>query len=392
MSNPSILTLNAGSSSLKFALYVGDAADGPGIRGQVDRIGDAAAIELRFGDAAPRRDAVAAPDHTAALAAALGLIEARHGRLSPDAVGHRIVHGGPSHAGPAVLNDTVIAGLEALVPFAPLHQPHNLSGVQAARRAFPAALQVACFDTSFHRAQPMLNKLFALPYAYYERGICRYGFHGLSYDHIASVLSTAFPEVAGGRVIVAHLGNGASMCAIANGQSVASSMGFSALEGLPMGTRCGQIDPGVILYLMREEGLDADEISDLLYKRSGLLGLSGMSNDMRTLQTSADPAAKMAIAYFVARIQRETGALAASMQGLDAFVFTAGIGEHAAALRAAVCDGLGWLGLTVDATRNAAHAQRISPENGRCPVFVIPTDEEGVIARKTRAMLAKAGR
>lgn len=391
MSEPSILTLNAGSSSLKFAIYQGDPDAGPDVRGQVDRIGGAAALQVRFGQEVPHRETVDAPDHVAALTAVLSLVEKQRGRLMPDAVGHRIVHGGRDHAGPVVVDDRVLEGLAALIPFAPLHQPHNLSGIQAARAAFPDALQIACFDTSFHRTQPEVNRLFALPMAYFDRGVCRYGFHGLSYEHIADVLTQRYPNIGSGRVIVAHLGNGASMCAMKNGRSVSSTMGFSALDGLPMGTRCGRIDPGVLLYLMGEEKHDSAAISDLLYRKSGLLGLSGISNDMRTLEASHDPAAERAINYFVLHIQQEAGAMAATLQGIDGFVFTAGIGEHSAQLRASVCAGLEWLGLLVDPARNAVHAPVISTETAACPVLVIPTDEEGVIARKTRAILTDRG-
>ncbi|MEM8740437.1 MAG: acetate/propionate family kinase [Pseudomonadota bacterium] len=382
----SVLTLNAGSSSLKFALFE-EADAAPTLRGQVDRIGGAGRI-LADGAEFDRIDkAVTVQDHTAALAEALALIEARLGTLKPAAVGHRIVHGGPAHDRPVLLDPAVIAGLEALRPFAPLHQPHNLSGIYAAQQAFPDAHQIGCFDTGFHRSQPKLNRVFALPHRYYEQGICRYGFHGLSYAHISRVLAAEHADLAPGRVVVAHLGNGASICALKEGQSVASTMGFSALDGLPMGTRCGQIDPGVLLYMMTEERMDAAAIQRLLYHEAGLLGLSGISNDMRELEAASDPQAALAIDYFAARIQRETGAFAAVLQGVDALVFTAGIGEHSATLRARVCDGLGWLGIALDPARNRVHAREISDETSPVKVLVIPTDEEAEIARSARALL-----
>lgn len=386
-----ILTLNAGSSSLKIALY-----QPCGVRliasGQADRIGDAGAhLRLRAADGATLVDTTEGlPDHHAALNTALAALRRGLHDLDIAGVGHRVVHGGPDHAAPCRIDTQVLADLEALRPFAPLHQPHNLAGIRAAIAAFPTAIQVACFDTAFHRTHPYLSDAFALPRRYYEAGVRRYGFHGLSYQHIAEAMAVHHPTLAAGRVVVAHLGNGASMCAIHAGRSIASSMGFSALDGLPMGTRCGQIDPGVLLYLMDKEGMGAAEISDLLYRHSGLLGVSGLSNDMRVLEASDAPEAAQAIGLFVDAIRRQTGALASAMGGIDALVFTAGIGEHSARIRAEVCAGLGWMGLMFDDAANQAGAPRISTPDSRIAALVIPTDEEGVIARATAHIMAQA--
>jgi acetate kinase len=378
------LTLNAGSSSVKFGLFAIEGAE-PDLRaaGLVERIGGPARMRATFANgAAPvERDlaAEAGRDHRAALAVVLDLLRERlDGRIV--VVGHRIVHGGPDHAEPVRLTPEIVASLARLNAFAPLHQPHNLAGVEAATRAFPDVPQVACFDTAFHRRHPFVHDAFALPRAYRDKGLRRYGFHGLSYDSIAGTLAREEPTLHEGRVVVAHLGNGASMCGMIGGRSVASTMGFSPLDGLPMGTRCGQIDPGVLLYLMTEEGMDAEALSDLLYHRSGLLGLSGVSNDMRALEASDAPEAREAIDYFVVRIRRELAALAADLGGLDALVFTGGIGENARSIRARVCDGLGWLGVTLDPDANARNARRISAGGGAA-VLVLPTDEELVIAR-----------
>ena len=301
-----------------------------------------------------------------------------------DIVGHRVVHGGLWYDAPVMVTDEVLERLTTLEPFAPLHQPHNLSGIKAAKAAFPNAPQIACFDTAFHRHHPYVNDTFAIPRAYYDKGVRRYGFHGLSYDYIAGELRRIAPTIAQGRVVVAHLGNGASMCAIQDGKSVASTMGFSALDGLPMGTRCGQLDAGVVLYLMDQEGLSATDISDMLYKKSGLLGLSDLSNDMRTLEASDSLEARQAIDYFVFRIQRELGGMAAAMGGIDALVFCGGIGENSAFIRDRVCERTAWMGIEIDHNKNDAHAQVISTEMSRTTVMVIPTNEELVIARAAR--------
>ena len=380
-----VLTLNAGSSSLKLALFPA-AGDAPLATGQADRIGPDGTLRIAAAGGAalpvPPGDLTS---HAGALAAALAGFRAAFPDLDPRAVGHRVVHGGTDYAAPVTVTDAILADLARLEPFAPLHQPHNLAGIRAAMAAFPQVPQVACFDTAFHRAHPWVHDTFALPRDYYDRGVRRYGFHGLSYDYIAGALPRIVPEVALGRVVVAHLGNGASICAIHEGRSVASSMGFSALDGLAMGTRCGQLDPGVMLYLMEQEGMAPAAISDLLYRRSGLLGLSGLSNDMRTLEAAGSPEAEQAIAYFTTRIRHQLGAMAAVLGGIDAVVFTGGIGENSARVRAEVCETTGWMGIAVDPARNARNATVISPDGAPVPVLVVPTNEELVIARAARA-------
>ncbi len=380
-----VLVLNAGSSSVKFGLFT-DAPEPEEIAaGLVETVGEETHLRLRdAGGAALAEDRLPPRDrghHRAAIAAILAALETHFPGEAITAVGHRIVHGGLDFTEPQVLDEAALTRLEALVPFAPLHQPHNLSGVRAAQEAFPGATQVGCFDTAFHRGQPFVNDTFALPRAYYARGVRRYGFHGLSYDYISGHLAETAPELHAGRVIVAHLGNGSSMCGIRAGRSVASSMGFTALDGLPMGTRCGQIDPGVLLYMIEQEGMGPAELGEMLYRRSGLLGLSGVSSDMRSLLASEVPAAREAIDYFTARIRRETGGLTAALEGLDALVFTGGIGENATEIRAEICAGLGWLGVRIDPAANDAGARVISAEGAQVTVMVIPTNEELVIAR-----------
>jgi acetate kinase len=281
----------------------------------------------------------------------------------------------------------VLAKLEKLVPLAPLHQPHNLSAIRAAQQALPGAPQVACFDTAFHRGHQPVAELFALPYELYEAGVRRYGFHGLSYEYIAATLPEAAPEIAGGRVVVAHLGSGASLCALKGGHSVDSTMGFTALDGLPMGTRSGQLDPGVVLYLMQERAMKAQEVEALLYKKSGLLGISGVSNDMRDLLDSKAPRAKLAVDYFVFRVARETAALASALGGLDGIVFTAGIGERSAEIRRRVCESLRWLGVDLDAAANERGGPRLSRAGSKVSAWVVPTNEELMIARHARTLL-----
>lgn len=377
------LTLNAGSSSLKFGLFEPGAPDPvPLAMGKVERIGAAARMQVQIG-AAPERETLLSPedaaDHAGALRAVLNALNEVAGEIT--AVGHRVVHGGLHYAAPIEIDEAALEELETLIPFAPLHQPHNLAGIRAARTAFPEARQIACFDTAFHRNHPFVNDAFALPRSYFDKGVRRYGFHGLSYDYIAGALAERAPLLASGRVVVAHLGNGASMCGMLDGRSVASTMGFSALDGLPMGTRSGQVDPGVLLYMMQQEGLSPEEIADILYKKSGLLGLSGLSNDMRVLEASDDPKAREALDYFVFRIRRELGGLSAALQGLDALVFTGGIGENSALVRRRVCAGMDWLGIEIDEAANSENAELISTPLSRVQVLVVPTNEELVIAR-----------
>ena len=376
-----ILTLNAGSSSIKFGLYAAAEEPEPITDGQVENLGDAAILQI--GDA--NRE-IGPADHNAAVAAILDAIDPALEGRQVDVVGHRVVHGGAAFGAPIRLDDASIAALEDLTALAPLHQPHNMSGVAAAKAAFPDAIQVACFDTAFHHGHPFVNDTFALPRKYYDQGIRRYGFHGLSYDYIASVLRRDYPDLYNGRVVVAHLGNGASMCAMKGGRSMGSSMGFSALDGLPMGTRCGQLDPGVVLYLMGQ-GMDVEEITTLLYKESGLKGMSGLTHDMRTLLASDDPHAKEAVEYYVFRVRRELGGMAAVLNGLDALVFTGGVGEHAAPIRARILEEAGFLGLGVNPEANDSNARVINW--GDVPVLVIPTDEERVIARAANGWLRR---
>jgi acetate kinase len=319
----------------------------------------------------------------------LAVLEEQFPQARIAAIGHRVVHGGIDFAAPVLVTEEAMQRLTKLNSLAPLHQPHNLSGIAAAEVAFPGIPQVACFDTAFHRTHPFVNDAFALPRKFYEQGVRRYGFHGLSYEYVTGKLAEIAPFHAKGRVVVCHLGSGASMCAIRDGHSVASTMGFSALDGLPMGTRPGQLDPGVLLYLMEQEGMDAKALSDLLYKESGLKGLSGISNDMRDLETSNDPQAKQAIDYFVFRVRREIGGMAAVLEGLDAIVFCGGIGENSRMIREFVLEAMEWIGVELDLDRNRANADIISSDRSRVRVFVIRTNEELTIARHTADLLAQ---
>lgn len=386
-----ILTLNAGSSSIKFALFEGETELAECMRGQIEGLGTIAPhLEAERNGAKvadERLDPARAADHQAALGVVLAVLERVIGRTAVEAVGHRIVHGGIEFTQPVVLDQVSLEKLDRLTPLAPLHQPHNLSGVRAAHRAFPDALQAACFDTAFHRSHPWVNDTYALPREFYDEGVRRYGFHGLSYEYVVAHMKETAPLYEQGRVVVMHLGNGASMCAIRNGQSIGSSMGFTALDGLPMGTRCGQLDPGVVLYLLQEKGMTPQEVTDLLYTRSGLKGLSGLSQDMRELEAAGTPEAEQAIAYFVDRIRRELGAMAAVLSGIDAVVFCGGIGEHAWRIRARVCDGFEWLGIELDDVRNRAGNDVISSDRSRARVFVVNTNEEMMIARHTARLL-----
>jgi len=387
-----VVTLNAGSSSIKFALFVAD--DGgvsPLALGLAEMAGDQRRMKVRDHSGATICNEVwsqadGAAFHPEALKRILSWQRDAFPEADVGAVGHRVVHGGVRYDAPVIITDEVTNRLQELAPLAPLHEPHNLAGIHAARNAWPYACQVACFDTAFHRNHPFVNDVFALPRKYYDEGVRRYGFHGLSYEYVAMRLGEISPSHAAGRVVVAHLGNGASMCAIKNGQSVASSMGFTALDGLPMGTRCGQLDPGVVLYLMQEKKLGADEISNLLYKESGLKGLSGVSHDMREIEASNTPEAREAIDYFVFRIRRELGGLAAVLQGIDAIVFCGGIGENAWRVRERVLDGMEWLGVDLDREANELNREIISSRDSPVRVFVIPTNEEQMIARHTFAL------
>lgn len=374
------LTLNAGSSSIKFSVYGAGATPERVLDGQVENLGLAARLILSDGTVTE----LGVVDHAAGVGAILTAIAPELDGQGVTGVGHRIVHGGPAFGAPVELTDAVMDQLEAFVPLAPLHQPHNLAAVRAARAAFPDALQIGCFDTAFHKGHPFVNDTFALPRRFYDEGVRRYGFHGLSYDYITGCLARDWPDLASGRVVVAHLGNGASMCAVREGRSIGSTMGFSALDGLPMGTRCGQLDPGVLLYLMGK-GLSTEEITHILYRESGLKGISGLSHDMRTLLASDAPEAAQAIDYYVFRIRRELGAMAAVLGGLDGLVFCGGIGENAAPIRARVLQDMAFLGLGLDAEANQANATRIG--QGDVEVLVIPTDEEAVIARALAAAL-----
>jgi acetate kinase len=386
-----IAVINAGSSSIKFALYGTDRDESLLFRGQIQGIG----VSPHLSAANARGETVAEKtwpakgfDHHAATREILQTSSKLIQGTPVAAVGHRVVHGGTKYATPTLITPEVIASLAELVPLAPLHQPHNLSPIRAIAEAAPHIPQVACFDTAFHRGQLQLAQSFAIPRRFTESGIRRYGFHGLSYEYIASRLHEIAPGVADSRVVVAHLGNGASLCAIHHGRSVASTMGFTAVDGLMMGTRCGNIDPGVLLYLMDEYSMDARAIEDLIYRQSGLLGVSGISSDMRRLRATCSAAAAEAIALFVYRIVREVGSLAAALGGLEALVFTAGIGENDPATRAEVAAGCRWLGLELDESRNAAGRGRISTDASTVSAWVIPTDEERMILRHTSSLLS----
>ncbi|MCU0975966.1 MAG: acetate/propionate family kinase [Steroidobacteraceae bacterium] len=389
---PAILVLNAGSSSLKFALYrLHDARRWHvRTRGQVEGLGTAPRLIARDGDGSLLADERLEPRVSGildALDALAGLLAAKLDGERLLGVGHRVVHGGTRFAGPTVVTPEVLAQLRALEPLAPLHQPHNLDAIEAALARMPGIPQVACFDTSFHRDLPPVAKLVPLPEELRRQGLQRYGFHGLSYEYIAGALAGVAPQIAAGRVIIAHLGSGASLCAMRGGRSVDSTLGFTALDGLCMGTRPGSLDPGIVLYLFQGLGMPAAAVEDLLYRRSGLLGISGVSSDMRELLGSDAPAARLAVDYFVYRVTREIGALTAVLGGLDGLVFTAGIGENSAVIRERVCHASAWLGLALDREANAQGGPRITRAESPVPAWVIPTDEERVIARHTARLL-----
>ncbi len=386
------IVLNAGSSSLKFSLYQRPDASSWRLeaRGQIDGIGTSPRFTAKT-EAGERiadesldarvRDARTALDHLA------GWLRAHYGGSPVVGVGHRVVHGGAKYPKPTIVTAAVLDDLRALIPLAPLHQPYNLAAIEAVADRLPGVPQVACFDTSFHRGQPAVAEVVPLPRDICTSGVQRYGFHGLSYEYIASVLPQAAPEIADGRVIVAHLGSGASLCAMKNRRSVDSTLGFTALDGLCMGTRPGAVDPGVVLYLFQGLGLSPKEVETILYKKSGLLGISGISNDMRVLLESTDPAAKLAVDYFVYRAAKEIGALAAVLGGVDGIVFTAGIGENSAEIRRRICAASSWLGMELDEAANDQRGPRISRVGSRVSAWVVPTNEELVIARHTGTLL-----
>jgi acetate kinase len=383
-----LLVLNAGSSSIKFSVYeVGEQVGALAslYRGEIDGLGTRPRFVARdkAGTGLADEALSAGASHDNGLDTLLAWIDARTSNSAVIAAGHRVVHGGVRYASPVRVTPEVIRELEALVPLAPLHQPHNLEAIKALAKRRPALPQVACFDTAFHSAQPAVAQAFALPRALGETGIKRYGFHGLSYEYIVSVLPEHLGNGADGRVVVAHLGAGTSMCAMRDRRSVATTMGFTALDGLPMGTRTGAIDPGVILHLMTERGMSVSDVTELLYKKSGLLGLSGVSSDVRDLLASDSPYAAWALDVFVYRVGRELGSLAAALGGLDALVFTAGIGEHAVPIRARICRDAEWLGVQIDDKANQRGGPCISAPDSRATAWVIATDEELMIARHT---------
>ncbi len=384
-----LLVINAGSSSLKFSAFAAGGSADPRLlfRGQMEGIGGRPRLVVRDAqNVVLVEKAFASAEvagHQDAMHAVAQWLRGMGGRSDLVAVGHRVVHGGADFAGSTLIDDIVLEKLERLARLAPLHQPANLAGIRAVRRAFPILPQVACFDTAFHRGHPEVADRFALPEALYQEGVRRYGFHGLSYEYVIGRLRQIAPELADGRVVVAHLGSGASMCAVRAGVSMDSTMGFTALDGLPMGTRCGSLDPGVVIHLIREKGLAVDAVEHLLYQECGLRGLSGVSNDVRDLLASRDPGATLALDYLVYHVSRQLGALAGVLEGLDAVVFTAGIGEHAPELRARICRRAAWLGLSLDEEANRAGGPRITTANSAVAAWVIPTDEEKVIARHT---------
>ena len=385
---PLIGVINAGSSSLKFSIYEGEKRllaaniDGIGVRPI------AIATDANGDPIAPPDFARSVPASPSEVLPTILPWARRHlGTRRLTALGHRVVHGGIRHSEPARVTPELLAELEELVPLAPLHEPHNLAPIRTAMEINPELPQVACFDTAFHRTAPELEQAFALPYTLYDEGVRRYGFHGLSYEYIASVLPERAPEIAEGRVIVAHLGNGCSACAMQARRSIATTMGFTALDGIPMGTRCGALDPGVLLHLLQQKAMTADALVDLLYRRSGMLGLSGVSSDFRELLASGEPRARFAIDFFCYNIARHIGSLAAALGGLEGLVFTAGVGENAAAIRNKICEACAWLGLELDAAANNQHQTRISTPNSRVAAFVIRTDENLMIARHARALI-----
>jgi acetate kinase len=392
-----ILVINAGSSSLKFQAFGVDARGRLQslVKGQMDGIGASPRLRARGDDGEPLIDRTYPRDAVRDLPAATEITGAwlrETQRFSLAAVGHRVVHGGPEYDRPVQVDETILANLESYIPLAPLHQPNNLAPIRTLLSRRPELPQIACFDTAFHRGHTTVTDHYAIPERFYAEGVRRYGFHGLSYEYISQRMREVAPGFAEGRVIVAHLGSGASMCALSAGRSVESTLGFTALDGLPMGTRCGQIDPGVILYLIAQRGMTAGEVQDLLYRESGLKGLSGISNDVRDLLASTEPRAAFALDYLVHRVALHAGMLAAALGGLDAFVFTAGVGENSAAIRKRISERLAWLGATLDDAANADGKQLISTSRSRVALYVIPTDEELIIAKHTLELMAEAQR
>ena len=386
------IVLNAGSSSLKFSVYRRSEASAwkVEVRGQIDGIGTSPRFSASDGAGARLADErmEKSVDGRGAFDALAAWLRSRYGGGARVlGVGHRVVHGGAKYARPTIVTPEVLADLRALIPLAPLHQPYNLAAIDAVSERLPGVPQVACFDTSFHRGQPAVADVVPLPRDVCRGGVQRYGFHGLSYEYIASVLPTVAPEIAHGRVIVAHLGSGASLCAMNDGRSVDNTLGFTALDGLCMGTRPGAIDPGVILYLFQVLGLSAKDVETILYKKSGLLGISGISNDMRDLVGSSEPGARLAVDYFVYQAAKQIGALAAVLGGLDGLVFTAGIGENSAEIRRRICKASAWLGIDLDEEANTRKGPRISGSGSRVSAWVIPTNEELIIARHTGVLL-----
>jgi acetate kinase len=397
--NDYALVLNAGSSSLKFCVFERPKGESWQLeaRGQIEGIGTSPRLSVKDANGASLADEkpeVEVRDGRDAVAALAIWLRSKYGGSRVLGVGHRVVHGGSSFKGPTVLNPEVLEELYSLVPLAPLHQPYNLAAIEAATERLPGVPQVACFDTSFHRGQSEVAELVPLPKALRQLGLQRYGFHGLSYEYIASVLPDVAPEIANGRVIVAHLGSGASLCALKERRSVDSTLGFTALDGLCMGTRPGSLDPGVVLHLIQGLKLSVKDVETLLYKKSGLLGISGISNDMRDLLVRSEPDARLAVDYFVYRATKEIGALTAVLGGLDALVFTAGIGENSPEIRKRICEASAWLGIELDHSANTERHSTISNSRSKIPVFVIPTNEELMIARHTGSLLglAKAAR
>ena len=394
--NDYTVVVNAGSSSLKFSVYRRAENDSWTLeaRGQVEGIGTSPQFSAKDGADTPIGDVALDPsirDARAALGFVANWLRDRYHGAHVCGVGHRVVHGGAQYSGPTIVTPEVLENLRALIPLAPLHQPYNLSAIEAVWERLPGVAQVVCFDTSFHRGQPAVAQLVPLPREIRDAGVQRYGFHGLSYEYIASVLPSVAPEIAGGRVVVAHLGSGASLCALKGGKSVDSTLGFTALDGLCMGTRPGALDPGVVLYLFQALGLSVKEVETILYKKSGLIGISGISNDMRSLLASNEPAARLALDYFVYRAAKEIAAMTAALGGIDGLVFTAGIGENSPEIRKRICVASAWLGVELDEDANARKAPRITSQASKVPAWVIPTNEELMIARHTGALLGLGG-